>query len=140
MPSGLVDIAGQVGPILKRIAVDVPTARGDQFVQHHRLRGCDDLRQRCGHLMAPHCPALRNLVQDIAPPLQPHLGNQRFFGHPRCATDLDVKRIECKERAALCHRRQHGRAKAQRVAPLDDSSTGRQIIGPVHRGRTTLSR
>ena len=117
--------------ILKSIGVDIPAPCRDQTVKHLDRKGClgDQPVQRARHLMR----ARARFGHHIAPPLQPHLGDHRLFGHPRRAGDLKVKGVKHKQPPPQRHRSRHNGSKAVRIATLDQTSTG----GKAHSGWPT---
>jgi len=87
-----------------RIALEVALARIDQRIERGAVDsgGAHRLAERTGNLMRDILPRLE-LVERVAPPLQPHLPDQRFAHHLTDLGQLDIEGIEREQ--MLAHRR-----------------------------------
>ena len=108
------------------LALHLPPAGGDHAIQHRTRQGvaADQVVQRPGHLMRS-CRPRGGIRHHVAPPLQPHRGDQRLIGHPRGARDFQVEGIEREQLCPHLGRGGHRGHKAVGVAAFDQRRAGR---------------
>ena len=91
---GRVEIGRRAPRSVERLAVDVPAPRRDQRVEQ-RGRQPAAARIASASGATTSCAARRlaggDLLERVAPPLQPHLGDHRLPRHPGRARDLEVE-------------------------------------------------